>query len=420
MFPYFFTPGVSLFHGDVREVCGRLPKKSAHCIVTSPPYYGLRDYGVEGQLGSEKTPEEYLDNMVAVFMAAAEVLRDDGTIWLNIGDSYNHDAKWGGRSGGVNEEEKGYPRRRVRGNSGCKPKELLGIPWRLALALSDAGLYLRGEVIWHKRSPMPESVGDRPTRAHEQIFLFSKQPKYFYDDFASSEEVTGGAHSRGAGGNPKAMSVPYGDGKGGTKANEKFSQAVVDLVERRNMRTVWSLSSYSFKGAHFATFPPELVRRCLSAGVSEAGCCSECGAPYKRIIHKERKPTRPGCNSKATSASQNEDSPYHDTRGTIIGNRDPRRHTTVKECVGWSTTCKHAISRPNPCIVFDPFHGAGTTMMVANRLKLNYFGIDISQKYLDLSIERLRAGPIAFPSDKDAKKKRTKKSKRQRELFDGI
>lgn len=250
--------------GDVRDSLAQLPAASAQTCITSPPYWGLRDYGHEGQLGLETTPDAYVAAMVDVFAGVWRVLNDDGTLWLNLGDSYANDTKWGGSSGGkhvsaLHGQSAGMGR--GKRNTGLKPKDLVGIPWMVAFALRDAGWYLRSEIIWSKVNPMPESVTDRPTKAHEQIFLLSKAPRYYYDASAIKEPVSGGAHARGHGVNPKAAA-----NNPGAKQNASFSAAVCGLVDERNKRSVWTVPTQPYPEAHFATFPEALITPCILAG----------------------------------------------------------------------------------------------------------------------------------------------------------
>lgn len=383
-----------ILDGDALATLRTLPDEHFHCVVTSPPYWGLRDYGVEGQLGLEPTPEDFVERMVEVFAEVRRVLRRDGTLWLNIGDSYCHDTKWGGRSGPINEG-KGYRRPNGRRETGRKPKDLIGVPWLLAFALQRDGWWLRSEIIWHKKAPMPESVSDRPTKTHEQVFLFTRSPRYFYDSIASAEPVTGGAHARGNGVNPKAASIDPGDHHNRPKQNPSFSAAVADLVADRNMRTVWTLGPEGYDGAHFATMPTELARRCLLAGTSERGCCPACGEPYQRQVARERKATRDPKQSKLVDGPikvGTVKSPIHHD-SDVVGNRDPYRHVTTRETVGWTLRCKCEASEPLPsipCRVLDPFSGAGTTGVVARRLQLSYVGIELNPEYAADSRERIR------------------------------
>jgi len=221
--------------GDAIEVLKTIPDQSINTCVTSPPYWGLRDYGIDGQVGIEETPEEYVAKMVEVFREVKRVLRKDGTLWLNLGDSYAGNCSQASNNGRAGF---GNPRERLvnRKGKGLKPKDLVGIPWRVALALQADGWYLRSDIIWHKPNPIPESVKDRPTKAHEYIFLLSKSPKYYYDYEAIKEPVT----SR-------------------------------QLRSTRNKRSVWTVPTRPFPEAHFATFPPELIEPCVLAGCPIGG-----------------------------------------------------------------------------------------------------------------------------------------------------
>lgn len=289
--PYWQSEQTTLYQGDVFDILPWIQSESVHCCVTSPPYWALRDYGVDGQIGLEETIEEYLEKMVLVFREVKRILRDDGTLWLNMGDTYNF--------GKVRPMEAlnagGYcnsdtlSRQRI---SSLKPKDLIGIPWRLAFALQADGWYLRSDIIWHKPNAMPESVKDRPTKCHEYLFLLSKNKKYYYDAQAIREPVTGNAHSRGNGVNPKAK-VPLNwdtdpgahkrhnrcgrnshtrvdrtpnNRHGKVKQNESFSASISGLVQTRNKRSVWSVGTSPCTFAHFATFPAKLIEPCILAG----------------------------------------------------------------------------------------------------------------------------------------------------------
>lgn len=292
---------VTLLQGDCLTHLKNLPDRSIQCCVTSPPYWNLRDYCTDGQLGLEKTPQEYVEKMTEVLREVRRVLKEDGTLWINLGDSY---ATNGGAHGGRDDNQRGVGAKLThesgngyknprRAPNGLKPKDLVGIPWRVAFALQADGWYLRQDIIWHKPNPMPESVTDRCTKAHEYIFLMSKQERYYYDAEAIKEPVTGNAHARGNGVNPNArlpgnvnppkgqLAYENGDHLQRTKAglldyakrvrarskqNESFSAAVKDLVSSRNKRSVWTVPSAPFKGAHFATFPPNLIKPCILAG----------------------------------------------------------------------------------------------------------------------------------------------------------
>jgi DNA modification methylase len=246
-----------------------LTDQSVHCIVTSPPYWGLRDYGVEGQLGLEKTPEEFIENMVKVFREAKRVLKDDGTLWVNIGDSYASVDKWGGSSGGKHAKglhgQSGIGRAK-REYGELKPKDLVGIPWMLAFALRSDGWYLRQDIIWHKPNPMPESVIDRCTKAHEYIFHFSKNQKYFFDSNAiKTPSIRSGEKSYHDFNNKKYEAILHDRWKDQFDGRNWGGGGVA------NKRSVWEIPTNSFKGAHFATFPVELPALCIKAGCPTDG-----------------------------------------------------------------------------------------------------------------------------------------------------
>ena len=267
---------VKIHRGDCLKTLAKLPDRSVQCVVTSPPYWGLRDYGVAGQIGLEPTPEEYTARMTAVFREVRRVLRDDGTCWVNMGDSYaNTGCKDSGKVGGFTGERIRHLAAGIPYNTGIqdsqprsippglKPKDLCGIPWRLAFALQADGWYLRSDIIWHKPNPMPESVTDRPTKAHEYVFLLTKSARYFYDAEAVREEQTGDVRGR------KIKCFPKTQEPGlGIRANSSWQMAVEGHKDLggRNIRTVWTITPKPFKGAHFATFPPALVERCVKAG----------------------------------------------------------------------------------------------------------------------------------------------------------
>ena len=251
-----------ILFGDCKETLKQFPRNSAQMCVTSPPYYGLRDYGGETeQIGQEDTPEQFVDNLVSVFREVRDVLKDDGTLWVNIGDSYyNYRPGTGGLpKQTVSRTSQDLPtqcNRRANKLDGLKEKDLIGIPWMLAFALRADGWYLRQDIIWHKPNPMPESVKDRCTKSHEYIFLLSKQRNYYYDNEAIKEPVKQdwGKRDRTSGKyhNPGTGLQPH---SGLTKS-----------YERKNKRDVWSVTNKPYKGAHFACFPPDLIEPCILAG----------------------------------------------------------------------------------------------------------------------------------------------------------
>jgi len=255
--------------GDCRETMRRWASDGikAQTCVTSPPYFGLRDYGHDGQIGLEETPDEYIAQMVEVFRCVRDVLADDGTVWLNIGDSYfPHNGSRGNKTPagdtlrGRNNEYQPAPKLKAEG---IKGKDLIGIPWMLAFALRADGWYLRQDIIWHKPNPMPESVQDRCTKAHEYIFLLSKSQKYYFDHESIKEQAKVSSEGIRFGGSK------YGDSDDPKHATK--SGNVSKEYEKANKRSVWSVSTKPYEGAHFAVFPEELVRPCVMAGAPVGG-----------------------------------------------------------------------------------------------------------------------------------------------------
>lgn len=259
--------------GDCVAGMKTLDDQSVHTCVTSPPYFGLRDYGHEGQVGLEDTPESYVARLVEVFREVRRVLRDDGTLWLNLGDSY---AQQGGRGEqGSTSARKGRSnvgaqerRASTRAPDGLKPKDLIGIPWRVAFALQADGWYLRQDIIWHKPNPMPESVRDRCTKAHEYVFLLSKGPRYYFDADAIKEPATnaGKRVTLGAKSFAKGQAAGAGVAPSGNGLAEHY-----DVPAMRNRRSVWTVTTKPYEGAHFATFPPDLIEPCILAGAPPNG-----------------------------------------------------------------------------------------------------------------------------------------------------
>ncbi len=260
----------TIIQGDALNILRTFPDESVNCVVTSPPYWGLRDYGISGQLGLERTPEEYVEKMVGIFGEVRRVLRKDGTVWLNLGDSYNagRNGGWAGGLHGISRPEIAPKQSGVNAH-GLKPKDLVGIPWRVAFALQADGWWLRSDIIWSKPNPMPESVTDRPTKAHEYVFLLAKSEKYYFNQdavrepqnpknllrygspfFTGQKEVNGSGRPDGAS-NTGGMKKPPDGG--------------------RNAMSVWTISVARCAEAHFATFPEALVRHCILAGCPTGG-----------------------------------------------------------------------------------------------------------------------------------------------------
>lgn len=385
-----------LYYGnDVSNTLRGFKADWFHCVVTSPPYWGLRNYtdGHEAEIGRERTPAEYVARMVSVCRDIRRVLRPDGTFWLNLGSSYGRPFG-GGRPGDKQYTNVGaYKNRGARaGRRESLGKQLVPIPWMVAIALQADGWILRSDIIWHKPNPMTESVRDRPTRAHEYLFLLTKSPRYFYDWYAIAEPTTDESqHTR------KTAAKFGGADKADPKVTRLQSGNASDAYEMRNKRDVWTLSTQSYRGAHFATFPERLVEPCILASTSAKGCCSACGAPWVRVIDRERRPTRPGETTKtagANSRARISRDPLHPSElngkpdKLVIGNRDPLRHVTEYVDRGFVPGCKCAAST-KPCRVLDPFSGSGTTGAVAVRLGRRYTGVDLHGEYEKLAEERI-------------------------------
>lgn len=449
--------------GDVIKGMRKCPAGVVQTIITSPPYWNLRSYlpsehpDKSSEIGGEPTPEAFIKKLVKVFREAKRILRDDGTLFVNLGDSYAQDKKWGGKTGGKHAKglhgTTGIGRNRTQ--TGLDGGNLVGIPFRFAFAMQADGWHLRSVIIWAKKSPMPESINGwrwtrcrikvsaqvkgkqngaiyqarsrdmsngqylgsavwkscpgcdkcranggmvlrrgkwRPTTSHEYIFMFSKSDRYFCDSQAIQEPTTGNAHSRGTGLNPKARSIDSGNHKDRPKQNDSFSAACNQVVGTRNPRTVWG-SIWQFgnepeKAKHFAAFPSAVPRKCLKAALSSAGCCPKCGASYAPVVESERKPTRPGTNTKTQKSDAAGVMPQR-LDSTTIGNRDPQRHTTKSNVTGHRPTCGCNAGDPVPSIVADIFSGTGTTGRVAYSLGYRYLGFELFEEYAAISREKI-------------------------------
>jgi DNA modification methylase len=376
------NPKATILIGDCREQMRSLPANSVHCVVTSPPYFALRTYlpdddpakGLE--IGAEKTVAEFLNTMVAVFEEVWRVLRPDGTVWMNLGDTY-----WNGggvkRHNGMNHVSGGQKQlQKMNGmilssklhDSILKPKDLIGIPWKTAFALQEAGWYLRSEIIWHKPNPVPEPDRGRPTMSHETLFLLTKSKNYFYDNDAIREptgnEPTMDEYMASLGSNTGA------DANREMKGYKKCSHEMTH-PDGRQKRSVWTIPTKGFPGSHYATFPPALVEPCILAGTSERGACSECGAQQKRVTEM----------SEAYAAKLGKG--WHDhkdddkvgQRGTPAAFRGAPSRMTV----GWKAQCECNAGFV-PSTVLDPFGGTGTVGEVAMRYGRDAVLIDIDSR----------------------------------------
>lgn len=506
---------IRILQGDCREVLATLPDASVQCVVTSPPYYGLRDYGVAGQIGLEASPDEFVATMVAVFREVRRVLRPDGTLWLNMGDSYAMSTKGSGAKTGSQGRNLGahHTDRHWQIPTGLKAKDLMLMPARVALALQADGWWLRSAIVWHKPNPMPESVVDRPTSSYEMVYLFAKSERYYYDGYAIAEQsssayaektnqavqdvrtdaaarsvlsekrrsngarlqavlaaardgmasdadratevsgrqcIFGGEREDGplfrlperkAGDYETARSAPRQESwshlhsdkagmgcdqvEGGlslpllqetaetasngscdpaqqrrTSRSVQHRASLQELQQQegsqrsnvalRNARNVWTISTHAYPEAHFATYPPALVERCIKAGTSERGCCAQCGAPWVRQV--EREPTRPGVTGGAT--------PYDSNRPDGMTLRAGGFGGGSCATTGWTPSCR-CNAGTAPCVVLDPFAGAGTTLLVADQLQRHAIGIELNPAYAAMIRNRIAddAGMFAEVAD---------------------
>ena len=409
---------MKLITADVLTGLAMLPDESVQCVVTSPPYWGLRDYGVSGQIGLEPTIEEFVGKMVEVFREVRRVLRKDGVLFLNLGDSYCGSGGAGGdyNEGGLKAGQPKFPGRGSKGIRGGSPKhaggtledqpnrypqanlkakDMCGIPWRVALALQADGWYLRSDIIWAKGNPMPQSVTDRPSTSHEYIFLLTKSAKYYFDAEAIREPVSGTANLRGKkDGTAPSMTFKMQEPGRGNRNNSSFQSYMKDLPPEngRNCRSVWHINSAPFPGSHFATFPTKLVRRCVAAGTSEKGCCPSCGASWKRMVEKSggRDWRQDKMVQKGIPDELSGEGAYK--RGQSA---TPLNDTQQSTTTGWTPTCTCNAKEPIPCTVLDPFSGAGTTALVAAKLGRDAIGIELNPEYVEMSRKRI-AGELGM------------------------
>lgn len=370
-----------IINADVIDGLKQLPDESVHCVVTSPPYWGLRDYGVDGMIGLESTIDEYIAKMVAVCREIKRVLRKDGTFWLNMGDCYaaggcgaRDPERWPKQS--RNDHRIQHSHRRPA--PFLKPKDLVMQPARLALALQADGWWLRKDIIWAKPNPMPESCRDRPTSSHEHVFLLAKSAKYYYDQDAVREPHIHAQDPRNNG-----ERHTYKEGAKFYDDVAKQTNTKIDCVSfnpnGRNLRDVWTIPTSPYSEAHFATFPEALVVPCIKAGTSEKGCCPKCGAPWERVV------------TEATGGTKGES--WHDhLQDAEAGNKKTGASKGYKPgaTIGWRPTCECG-KEPVPCTVLDPFSGSGTTGVVAIRHGRNYIGIELNPEYVTMSEKRFES-----------------------------
>ena len=435
--------------GDAREVLASMEPDSVHCVVTSPPYWGLRDYGLEpviwggregclhvwgaekvrvvgrndsgaspssgvgfhgqaegyggsrnasqgstcslcgawrGTLGNEPQVEGYLAHLIEVFRAVKRVLRDDGTLWLNMGDSYAAhpgQRKTTDAAGPKQQTNTGSTAASSRHAESLKPKDLIMMPARVALALQADGWWVRSDIIWHKPNPMPESVRDRPTSAHEHVFMLTKSARYYWDQEAVREvgqEHKGRAGTFARNGAVSEHVLPN------QAAAEHRSERTDRVPAGRNLRNVWTMATQPYPEAHFATFPERLPETCILAGTSERGVCPSCGAPWARVIEKGDLQEHPDRMNRNVRNVADYDGAGYATRGNTLGLvRDTKT-------IDWRPTCDCPAAPAIPATVLDPFAGSGTTGLVAARLGRRALLIDASLEYCDLARERIGKG----------------------------
>jgi DNA modification methylase len=372
----------TFLQGDALAVLKTLPDNFVQCVVTSPPYYRLRSYLPDGhsdkylEIGLEVTPQEFVTNLVKIFREVRRVLRSDGTLWLNLGDTYSNDRKWGGHASGKHRKEL-HEMERPRRYTGLPGKNLLMVPSRVAIALQDDGWILRSDIIWHKLAAMPESVEDRPTSAHEHVFLFAKSEQYFYDTEAIKEPSVSN-HPSGNGFKRDAR-LSYLNPDGSARGNDSQWQ----ISPTRNRRNVWSLSAQPYPEAHFATMPPKLIEPCILAGTSPKAC-EHCNTAWKRKVARTDPVKMAGPNHTKSILAQNQGGPTGKTSMLYSG------HVYGRETVGWEPACTCANNTGSgKCIVLDPFSGAGTTALVALQHGRNYLGIELNPDYITLARKRI-------------------------------
>jgi DNA modification methylase len=426
-----------LIQGDVLHL--PLADNCVQACVCSPPYWGLRAYLPNDhplkplELGHEESPDEYVDHLVLAFREVRRVIRSDGVLFLNLGDAYAQDSKWGGWSGGKNKGAilGGYNRHHR--TSGRKEKDLLGLPWLVALALQADGWWLRNDCIWEKTNGMTESVEDRFVRNHEYIFLLAKSRYYYFDKIAVLETaVYDGRRNLRYGGSAKHAHVGEEDGHVNTSSRDGGPRWTADdegrLVKARrdvwpaaddlavwhylftnwpaqdqallraaytnwcadlaNPRGVWSLACGSYDGAHYATFPTDLVRTCVLAATSAVGCCPVCRAPYKRLVEKvfveqpDVSHERGIARVKAREGIEAASVPGNNWQGVPRGINQYRT-------LGWAPVCDHGVQPTLPCRVLDPFAGSGTVAQVCLDLGRSCLSVELNPAYLGLQTERV-------------------------------
>lgn len=441
-------PRPRILRGHVLDILKGLKDDSVHCVVSSPPYWGLRDYGIPpvlwggdsacshewafepprrrrspedirdpeslqaahaaaaiglpqtrscslcggwlGQLGLEPTPQLYVDHVAAVFDEVRRVLRSDGTLWLNLGDTYHSDSPvrrssaeaFSARWDPALTRSRGGNRRPAAQLGELKAKDLVGIPWRVAFELQRRGWWLRSDCIWAKRNPMPEPTRDRPTHSHEYVFLLAKSRRYFYDAEAVREPLQPSSLQRLKNHVPNARDNPGYQSKHPSGDLRRFPMLANTDPTGRSLRSVWWLTTQPYSGAHFATFPESLPEICIRAGTSKRGACAICGTPWARKV-------------RVVGGAIGHD--WHPIKSLTLGRGQGivppgiSDGTYRRVNLGFRKICSCPTREVVPCVVLDPFVGSGTVLAVARRLGRKSVGIDLNPKYVDLARERSSA-----------------------------
>lgn len=403
------TEMIKLLNGHWIDILKTLPDNSVHCVITSPPYYGLRSYLPANhpmkylELGNESTPFDYISKLAYGFEEVRRVLRKDGTLWLNLGDTYATAAfKWGGSQGHLackQNTNRGSKRAVKKDLRDFKYKDLMGIPWRVAIALQDNGWHLRLDNIWQKPNAMPESVPDRCNRVHEYFFHFSKSAKYFFDAHAIKEPSAGTAHSRGTGVNPKAngpnsrmirertepgkTNKPNPSLWNNCRQNASFSAAVTQPVLMRNKRSVWTVAIAPYRDAHYATFPPQLITPAILAGTSAKGVCANCGAQWRRVLKKAKSGKTDYRGKYSSEKESNGTNLQRSLKAARAQGGDHDNPFPQAQTVGWEPTCNCPDPWPIPATILDPFAGSFTVGMVARSLGRSAIGIELNPEYIE-------------------------------------
>lgn len=383
------APDTTIWQGNVLDTPWPIESGSVQCCVTSPPYWALRNYQADGQIGLEPTPAEFIAKLVTVFREVRRVLRDDGVAFVNIGDSYAGSGKGPSNSlqrpvSCLNNRQLGAgaaPQEWISVPDGPKQKDLCLIPERLAIALQDDGWWVRSRIAWCKKSAMPESVTDRPTSAWEHIWMLAKSEHYYWDAMAVAEPSVSNHPSGNGYKRPARLSY---DGRG---QDEQWQP-----TSTRNLRNWWALGPEPSREQHFACFVSEIPRRAILAGSSEHGACARCGAPRRRVTETERTFESGWGRSGQTSGGKN--ARMQGGGATLDIRRGPCVHTTT---TGWEPTCNCGVEETRPCLVLDPFMGSGTTALVARQLGRRSVGIELNESYVGIIRRRLDGQTLALP-----------------------